>query len=300
MGVLDAWARLGGRLHPLFLHFPIACALVACVAELWRGVTRQPLMASVTRPLIAVAAVAGVLAAGSGWLFAAYEGEEASRTLQLHRWSGTATALAMLGVWWLAWRAERQHNLIPRLRAALAVAALLVSGAGHFGGELVYGDGFVEKALASAINDTFGTSIGSDDEGGSEGGSRADGAGSRTAAVAEAAAAIDPGNVDFTRDIQPILDRNCVECHGTKKRKGGLSLTPITLALALEPDEPGHDRVIDPGHPERSELLARLLLPPDDEDAMPPDDGPLPTEEIALLHAWVLGGARVPAEKSAE
>lgn len=33
-----------------------------------------------------------------------------------------------------------------------------------------------------------------------------------------------PDVLDFQRDIQPILDRNCVSCHNTQKRSGGVNL----------------------------------------------------------------------------
>ena len=32
------------------------------------------------------------------------------------------------------------------------------------------------------------------------------------------------GMVDFTRDIQPILEASCVKCHGRGKEKGGFRL----------------------------------------------------------------------------
>ncbi|MBQ6621193.1 MAG: hypothetical protein IJH68_13710 [Thermoguttaceae bacterium] len=34
-----------------------------------------------------------------------------------------------------------------------------------------------------------------------------------------------PEIIDFNRDIQPILDRHCVECHNTRRREGGLNLS---------------------------------------------------------------------------
>ncbi len=34
-----------------------------------------------------------------------------------------------------------------------------------------------------------------------------------------------PDVVDFPRDIQPILDRHCVECHNYQRRDGGVLLT---------------------------------------------------------------------------
>ena len=34
-----------------------------------------------------------------------------------------------------------------------------------------------------------------------------------------------PEVLDFPRDIQPILDQNCIRCHNTEKRAGGVVLT---------------------------------------------------------------------------
>jgi mono/diheme cytochrome c family protein len=30
--------------------------------------------------------------------------------------------------------------------------------------------------------------------------------------------------VDFARDVYPVLQRSCIECHGPEKQKGGLRL----------------------------------------------------------------------------
>ena len=46
------------------------------------------------------------------------------------------------------------------------------------------------------------------------------------------AAARPIGRVDYQRDIQPLLEARCVECHSGTKRKGGLSLA--TYADVLE------------------------------------------------------------------
>ena len=50
---------------------------------------------------------------------------------------------------------------------------------------------------------------------------------------------------DFARDIRPLLERHCVECHGPKKQKGELRLDVRASAL-----KGGHDgpAVVAPGN----------------------------------------------------
>src|SRR5262249_30433426 len=38
--------------------------------------------------------------------------------------------------------------------------------------------------------------------------------------------------VDFARDVEPILAKNCMKCHGPKKKQGGLALDSRASALA--------------------------------------------------------------------
>jgi hypothetical protein len=48
-----------------------------------------------------------------------------------------------------------------------------------------------------------------------------------------------------------------------------------------------------PGKPEASELLRRVKLPRDHDEAMPADDGPgLTAAEILILERWIAGGAQ--------
>lgn len=95
--------------------------------------------------------------------------------------------------------------------------------------------------------------------------------------------------IDFERDIQPFFADHCLECHGTDKAKGGLSLTTRKAALkTLESGSPG----VVPGKPERSEILARLNASHGD-DVMPPlkkAKRPKP-EEIDKVRRWIAEGA---------
>jgi mono/diheme cytochrome c family protein len=63
--------------------------------------------------------------------------------------------------------------------------------------------------------------------------------------------AADAGDVDYTRDVKPLLAKHCVACHGEARPRGGLRLD--TGALGLKGGKTGVSIV--PGNPEESPLL---------------------------------------------
>ena len=94
---------------------------------------------------------------------------------------------------------------------------------------------------------------------------------------------------DFARDIQPLLEGRCYECHGPEKSRGRLRLDRKVSALKGGMTGPA----VVPGDSENSVLLRRLLGL-DGEDRMPLDEDPLPAEQIALVRAWIDQGAPWP------
>lgn len=113
------------------------------------------------------------------------------------------------------------------------------------------------------------------------------------AAVAQAAVpASSFAEVDFTRDIRPILSDNCFKCHGPDEveRAGGFRLDQRDSAIG-EADSGEHPIV--PGLATDSELIARITS--DDESLrMPPTDTGkvLTSEQIEKLREWIDGGAK--------
>ena len=71
--------------------------------------------------------------------------------------------------------------------------------------------------------------------------------------------------VSFSNDIQPILNQNCVQCHGGVRQKNGVSF--VFREDALGKGKSGR-RTIVPGHPDESELIARMTSS-DPETRMP-------------------------------
>ncbi len=98
--------------------------------------------------------------------------------------------------------------------------------------------------------------------------------------------------VNFSRDVLPILSDRCFHCHGPDPthREAGLRLD---LREAAIEDRDGTTAVV-PGKPEQSELLARIST--DDSDLlMPPVDShrkPLTKSQVETIRKWIEQGAQ--------
>jgi hypothetical protein len=93
--------------------------------------------------------------------------------------------------------------------------------------------------------------------------------------------------LDFARDIQPLLARRCYACHGPDTQEAGLRLDDRAAATA-ELDS-GAIAVV-PGDLATSEMLARITST--DHDLQMPPEGPrLTAAEVTLLERWIAAGA---------
>ncbi len=99
-------------------------------------------------------------------------------------------------------------------------------------------------------------------------------------------------DVDFKREIRPILEVNCIVCHGAEKAKGGLKL--LTKAHALKGGENGTALVEK--DPAKSPLYTSTTVPADNDAAMPPKGDRLTSAQQNSLKAWIEQGAPWPEE----
>ncbi len=100
--------------------------------------------------------------------------------------------------------------------------------------------------------------------------------------------------VQFNRDIRPILSDKCFHCHGpdSARREAGLRLDVRADALK--------DGAIVPGSPDESEILRRILSTDPDEQMPPPESKLLKisSDEVKTLQKWVAQGATYQAHWS--
>lgn len=139
-----------GRLHPMWVHFPIALLLASALAELltMRG---DPRFAFAARFTLWIGAIGALVAAALGWADALavaddYTGRSAT-LLFYHRWVGTTTAAVALIALALCERSHRTMNPKHRriYRVAVFTAAVLVTVTGHLGASLVFGWNYLSR-----------------------------------------------------------------------------------------------------------------------------------------------------------
>lgn len=94
--------------------------------------------------------------------------------------------------------------------------------------------------------------------------------------------------VDYNTQIKPLLNKNCITCHGGVKKAAGFSL--LFKQEALAPAKSGKLAIV-PGDADASEMIRRLTLS-DPDERMPLDHPALKPDEIDLLRRWIDQGAR--------
>lgn len=103
------------------------------------------------------------------------------------------------------------------------------------------------------------------------------------------------GAVSFEKQILPVLQKRCLDCHsatkvvdGKKKEpKGDLRLDAAWAMLKGAENGPS----LVPGNLAKSYMFEVVNLPKDDDMFMPPKGDPMTADEIKLLKEWIESGA---------
>jgi uncharacterized membrane protein len=251
--VLPAWLQPLGRMHPLFLHFPIAFLILVIVLDYLRyhpSFTEQKIFTQLLRYLFLIAILFTSLSALSG-LFLSLEDGYASELLFLHKWSAVVLLFLALIVYYLrnkSWYSKK----ISGISSAVVIVVLII--AGHLGSTLTHGENFILEPLTRNKN----TSIAPDEA------------------------------LVFEHAVLTVFEKKCISCHNSSKSKGDLVLNRQESVLKGG----ASGALFLPGDPDNSLLIQRLHLPVDDEKHMPPKGKTqLTDEEKALIELWIFHNA---------
>jgi mono/diheme cytochrome c family protein len=99
------------------------------------------------------------------------------------------------------------------------------------------------------------------------------------------ARAADSSKISFGKDIRPILEQHCSQCHEPDNKHAGFVVTDYREFKR------GGDsgRAIEPGEPDNSLLMDKILGK--SQPRMPYKLPPLSDKEISLVRKWIEQGA---------
>lgn len=129
-----------GRLHTVVIHFPIAMFVGALAVELFGIWRRDDRYRSAAHVMLGVGAIGAVVAALLGWFAGGFYLTDRNQILMLHRWLGTAIAIAGVALLYMAGHAGRMPER-PRTIywIGLALMTIAIAIQGYIGGSFMHG-----------------------------------------------------------------------------------------------------------------------------------------------------------------
>ncbi len=266
---MDFILPLLGRFHPLFVHLPIGILLFGILLVFIPSKNKSAFLPSI-RIAFLVGFIVGLMSAISGFLHYQHEGYTWD-TVQIHLILGCITVVFSL---WLYFQFRRAKELTRSLKIQSSLIFLFITLTGHFGGNITHGEDYLTEVLPPSIQAALGIEVQNSEPFSLE-----------ESSWEEA--------LFFDGAIQPILNYNCSSCHNPRNLKGELDLS--TIKGLMQGGENGE--ILKAGDLPGSELYARLILPHDDEEHMPPAEKRQPKkEEVELIKLWIETGA--PMDKT--
>ena len=103
-----------------------------------------------------------------------------------------------------------------------------------------------------------------------------------------------PKDLEYNKNILPILEARCWDCHGKGVAKGGVAFDHVAELISKEAPLKGkRSAIILVGKPESSSMVTALKKSISSKGHMPPKGARLTAEQIALIEAWIQQGAKV-------
>ncbi len=115
----------------------------------------------------------------------------------------------------------------------------------------------------------------------------------RLSLIAGLAVVSEAAEVDYLKEVKPLLTQHCVSCHGATQQKSGLRLDTGAATRRGGDSGPG----LTPGEAGASLLVQVLEGSHAEVTQMPYKKAPLAAEQVAVIRRWIEEGATVPDEE---
>lgn len=252
------WLQVVGRMHTLFLHFPIVMLALCIFWELFSGYKKSYVIVKteIGDDLLLAAAFTSVITALMG-LFLSREPGYTPDLLIWHKWGGIFISFLSL-VWYMFRTKVRQAR--PALFITSFGAMVMIIITGHLGGNITHGQDFIFEPVNPAK---------------------------------QAPPVLFEDAFVYANMVQPILEAKCISCHSAQKAKGELVME--TKEFLMKGGKDG--KLWDTTQTDFGLLMQRIHLPLESRKHMPPQGKPqLTDDETAILYHWIKNGASFTAK----
>lgn len=190
--VVPAWLQVGGRMHPLLLHFPIVMIVLYALWVLFA--VGNDHYSQIAKDLLLLSATTSVITALCGLLLSREPGYDPD-ALQTHKWTGCIICFLLL--FWHWFSSSKNLNRWFNISASF-IMLLLITVAGDLGAEITHGENFLMAPVTPEKE--------------------------RKMVLFEDAFV-------YADVVQPILEAKCLSCHNSKKARGQLVMETAGLLL---------------------------------------------------------------------
>jgi len=255
-----------GRFHPMILHFPIGFLLGLFLIEVYAFFRPSHQLEPAAWIFLLMGALSATAACVLG-LFLSWGSKYNPELLSDHKWMGFSVAGLALVTLAFKWHYRRnpKKSLLNGYRCSLILCILLLNMAGHHGGSLTHGSTYLTKYMPNWMASIL--------------------------MIDQPKVVVDQSL--YSKEIQPLLEKNCYSCHGDDKQESDLRLDQPHKFSTLTGESEA--LTIVAGDAMASLMIKVITLPRDHEEAMPPDDKePLTDSEVMKLIQWINTGALTP------
>lgn len=252
--IIPAWLQSVGRMHPMFLHFPIVILLLAMSMEFFRFRADFPQHAFY-QDFISGLLLAGTLSAALTVIMGLLLSKESGytgNTVEWHKWMGLGIVFIASFVYWFR---NTTWYKTPVSRGIIVLAVLCIIVTGHLGAGITHGENFISTPILAQH-------------------------------VAEKVP-LDKALI-YADIIQPIFKAKCMTCHNSGKAKGRLILdNPEDILKGGK-----NGKLFLAAHADSSLIMERINLPEEEKKHMPLTGKPqLTKDERDVLYHWIQSGA---------